>query len=135
MKTGAHLKIQSMGDNVLGVRLFGNPQQPEPGEFRVCFPGGDLSVTRCTDGTYWAHVRVEHEGHPAEVPDDIVPSRIVAARLDLLDKHTSEANVGDFNNPNLYHVAFRIARKIEAATRTPSLFDSLDSEEPTQEAS
>lgn len=110
MKTGSHFKIRSMGEKVLGVELEGNPSNPEPEHFRVCFPGGDVDIVRTTTNDYWIHVRVNHEDHGAFVKGEDVPARIVDARLDLTNKHTAEVNVGDFNDPNLYHLAVRVAK-------------------------
>ena len=45
--TGKHLKIKKMGDAVLGVKLEGNPQKPEPIYFRVVLPFGDVDIARC----------------------------------------------------------------------------------------
>lgn len=112
-KTGSHLKIISLGSAVLGVRLEGNPRKPEPDEFRVNFPGGDVSVVRCSDGTYWAHVRVDHENHGMFTTGVDKPHRIVDARLDINGIHAADVNVGDFKNPELYHLAVRIAPKTE----------------------
>ncbi len=110
MKTGSHLKIIQMGDSVQGVRLEGNPKKPEFDEFRVVFPGGDVSVTRCTDNTYWVHVRADHKDHPALCPGEFEPALITEARLDILGKNVSETNIGDFADHSLYHVALRVAR-------------------------
>lgn len=110
MRTGEHLKIKRFGSHVLGVTLEGNSKNPEPEEFRVEFPGGDISVVRRTDGSYWAHIRVDKPGAGMFNPDTDTPASIVEARLDILGEHTSQVNVGDFNNPKLYHLAVRIAR-------------------------
>lgn len=109
--TGSHLKVKAFGSNVLGVTLEGNKNRPEPDEFRVAFPGGDVSVVRCSDGTYWAHVRVDHEGAGLFNPGEDKAHRITEARLDIVGKSTSEAQLGDFGNEGLYHVAFRVAPK------------------------
>jgi len=102
-----------MGDKVLGVTLEGNPRKPEPESFRVVFPGGDVDIVRTSDNQYWIHVRVDHEKHGIKAIEDLIPSRIVDARLDLLGKHTSEVNVGDFNSDMLYHLAVRVKRNEE----------------------
>ncbi len=107
-KTGSRLKIIQMGDSVQGVRLEGNRAKPEHDEFRVRFPGGDVSVTRCTDGSYWVHVRADHKDHPAQTPGEFIPSHIKEARLDILGRHTSEVDIGEFADPNLYHLAVRV---------------------------
>lgn len=36
------------------------------------------------------------------------PGAIKDARLDQTDKHASESNLGDFERPELYHLAVRI---------------------------
>ena len=77
--TGSHLKIQSFGSHVLGVQLEGNPRKPEPDEFRVMFPGGDVSVVRCTDGSYWAHIRVDHVNHQGFIPGYHQPAHLADA--------------------------------------------------------
>jgi hypothetical protein len=109
MKTGAHLKIKSYGDAVLGVELEGNPKKPEPDHFRVYFPGGDVDITRTTDNEYWIHVHVNCKESTSYNPME--PTGFIKdARLDITDISASEANIGDFDNPNLYHLAFRVGR-------------------------
>lgn len=108
---GSHLKIQSMGDAVLGVKLFGDRNKPEPIHFRVVFPGGDIDVVRTSDGEYWAHFRVNH-------PDDggctdRLFGRLVDARMDFTEPRAAKANLGDFSDPALYHLAMRVARRKE----------------------
>ena len=51
MQIGSHLKIKKMGDAVLGVRLEGNPEKPEPIHFRVVLPFGDVDIVRTTPRT------------------------------------------------------------------------------------
>ncbi len=113
MKTGGHLKIEQLGDSVQGVRLLGDPRKPEHESFRLEFPGGVVDLQRCTDGSYWVHVLcnqrelvIDREG-----PDSgAIYSRFSEARLHSTNKHTSEADLGDFENPGLYDVALRVVR-------------------------
>lgn len=107
-KTGHHLEIKSMGEDVLGVELKGNPDQPEPIHFRVSFPGGDVDIVRTTDNQYWAHFRVNRPDDGDE-PDRVF-GRLVDARIDCRDKHASQCDIGDFNRDDLYHVAFKVTR-------------------------
>lgn len=109
-RTGAHLKIRRMGDTVHGVELLGDPSKPEPESFRVMFPGGDVDVVRLPSGDYWIHVRVNNPAHPNGICEDDVPGRLVDARLDVVGKHASETDAGDFADPGLYHLAVRVAR-------------------------
>ena len=110
---GAHLRIRSLGEEVLGVELEGNPAKPEPMHFRVMFPGGDVDVVRCADDTYWVHVRVDHPDHKNN-PEER-SARLVAARLDVHGKPAHKADVGDFADPDLYHLAVRVAPERLAA--------------------
>jgi hypothetical protein len=110
MKTNSHIKIEQMGQSVQGITLLGDHKKPEFEEFRIVFPGGHASVVRCTDGSYWVHAFVDHAKHPGLCPGEYEPASMAEARLDLLDKHSADADLGDFSNPNLYHLAVRIAR-------------------------
>jgi hypothetical protein len=112
MRTGGNLRIQDFGENAMGVRLTGNPKSPEPIYFVVKFPGGDVSVVRTADGDNWVHVRVDRPGGNEWVPGEMVEGRILDARLDLLDKHASETDPGDFKSPSLYHAAVRVTTKV-----------------------
>lgn len=109
MRTGSHLKIRSMGEKVLGVDLEGNPRKPEPEEFRIAFPGGDVGVVRTTDNQYWVHVRVNHPKHGGFVPGEDRAASIVDARLDSVNKSTHQMDLGDFRDSGLYHLAVRVA--------------------------
>lgn len=132
MKTGAHLKIEPWGENVAGVRLFGDRRRPEHADFVVAFPGGEAIVSRTSGGDYWVHVYTARPGAPGYSPEDGPAGRITSARLDILGRHTSEVDVGDFAHPDLYHLAVRIAPaaapaaapapKREAAVQVPLLW-------------
>lgn len=105
------LKITSFGQSAEGIEISGNPKNREPDHVRITFPGGDLELVRATEGKnpdYWVHVRIHHPEHGMFVPDEDQPGTLVDARLDIIGKHASEVKVGDFNNPGLYHVAFRV---------------------------
>ena len=44
------------------VLVKGDPRSPEPGTSIIKFPGGNVEVTRCSDGkTYWAHISLDEE--------------------------------------------------------------------------
>lgn len=117
MKTGGHLKIRSFGDNVLGVTLEGNPKKPEPISFRVEFPGGQIDIERCADNSYWVHVIAnqrqmveDHEG-PRKGPvseNGNLYAKFSEARMHMTGKHTSDADLGDFENVGLYDVALHV---------------------------
>ena len=106
MKAGSHLKIKSFGDAALGVELEGNPQKPEPIHFRAKLPFGDVDIVRCSDNSYWVHTRINSHGD-GQAPDRRM-GKFINGRLDIIGKHTSDVDAGDFKNPKLYHVAVRI---------------------------
>jgi DNA (cytosine-5)-methyltransferase 1 len=54
----------------------------------------------------WGPVTVSGRPDPA--------GRIVDARMDILGRHTGDVNVGDFNDPDLYHLAVRVTREGKA---------------------
>lgn len=110
MAIGKHLKIKRLGDAVLGVRLLGDPKKPEPIHFRVYFPFGDVDIARTTDNEYWIHIRRNepddtHGSHGAK------EGRFLNARLDLNDRSAGQEDIGDFNDPALYHLAVRLGPK------------------------
>lgn len=97
-----------LGAEYAVCEIHGDPKrQPEPESLRIVFPGGEVNLTRCSDGSYWAHIT----RHESELGDDIRPAgRLVDARIDVRGKHASECDAGDFANPETYHVAVRIER-------------------------
>ena len=109
MKTGSHLKIKSMGDNVLGVRLEGNPEKPEPIYFRIAFPFGDVEVVRTDNDDYWVHIRCNKEKDGFFVPGETKTGKFIDGRIDIHGKHASDCNQGDFGHKDMYHMAVRIA--------------------------
>jgi hypothetical protein len=103
------VKVRDFGTDVQGIELKADPKHPEPEYFRVKIPGGDIDIVRTSDNSFWVHVRVNR---PENSIDTEAPNgRIVDARLDINGKHTSETNVGDFENPDLYHLAVRVAKE------------------------
>ena len=109
MKTGQHLKIKPMGTKALGVTLEGNPNKPEPEHFRVVLPFGDVDIVRCTDNTYWIHIRNNHPNDNSD-PDRLM-GKFIDGRIDLTTKHAVDCNAGDFGHPDMYHMAVRIGRR------------------------
>jgi hypothetical protein len=105
------LKITSFGQSAEGIALSGNPESGEPDHVRITFPGGCVEVTRATDGNnpdYWVHVLVNHPKDGMNVAGETLNGKLVDGRLDIHGKHAADVNVGDFENPDVYHVAVRI---------------------------
>lgn len=110
------LKIQKFGDKNQGITITGDPRNAEVENFTIKFPGGEVTVTRAVDSPnpdYWVHVIC---GNPAWInrPDDgadiLTPAHFIDARLDQVDKHAADSNLGDFGRRELYHVALRVRR-------------------------
>jgi hypothetical protein len=93
----AKAKVVNSTDGVT-VIFNGDKRYPEPTTGVIKFPGGHVEVSRCSDGTYWAHIAVT-DG-----------SDIVAGRIDRSDRVDA---VESMDSPeSINHIAIRIARKI-----------------------
>jgi hypothetical protein len=103
------LKVVDFGTECQGIRIHGDPRNPEPESVRIAFPGGDVEVVRTGDGDYWAHVRVDKPGQGHWQPGD-VEGRVVDGRQDVVGKHAAESHPGELANPGLYHLAVRVAK-------------------------
>jgi hypothetical protein len=82
-------------------------KQLEPPEVHLHFPCGQVSVTRCQDGTYWVHVSLEdfnEDGFTGKV------GKLIDARIDCKDKSVNECDTGDLKDPELYHLAIKMER-------------------------
>jgi hypothetical protein len=123
------LRVERFGETVQGVRLRGDPKVlAEPESFRVSFPGGDVDVVRCDDGSYWVHVRVDSAEDVKEEAAEVA-GVVTDARVDYRERPTSGQLASDtyggdttlhalsFSRPGPYHLAVRVA---VARTRPPS---------------
>lgn len=65
-------------DDATTVVIEGDIRNPEPATVVVKFPGGHIEVSRCTDGSYWAHVArcLESNGEIGDRAGRIADSRI-----------------------------------------------------------
>lgn len=103
-------KLTMDSASVAALRLYGDPKRtPEPETIRVYFPGGEVELTRCSDGDYWVHVK-RTEAEEAKWNDDAEEGAFKGARLDQRSKSASDSDLGDFEAPDLYHVAVRIGK-------------------------
>lgn len=82
----ARARVAHSEDAVL-VEFEGGRRKPEPSTGVIKFPGGHVEVTRCSDGTYWAHAavvsganilegRIDREGRVNAV-EDLEDSRAI----------------------------------------------------------
>lgn len=104
LQTGTDVNRAKIGGT---TTLFGDPNiKPEKPYTIITFPGGDVEIARCTDGTYWVHVAVR--------PDDITgeDAKIVRARIDSgSQRYCDEANAAmnaEIERGDINHIAFLI---------------------------
>lgn len=104
---------QQSGSEVNKVRigaqntLFGDPRvKPEKPYTIVTFPGGDVEIARCTDGTYWVHVAVRRD----EVTGQ--NASIIRARIDAnSQRYCDEVNAiinTEIEGGDIGHIAFLV---------------------------
>ncbi len=106
-------KIYKDGDDAARVEITGDPRNQEPTHVRICFPGGEVEVTRAKDGPdadYWCHVRIVRPHDDEVVVHGERPATVTDGRIDVKGKHASDAAAGDLNHPDLYHLAVRVTR-------------------------
>lgn len=84
------------------VTFDGDKRKPEPSTGVIKFPGGHVEVSRCSDGTYFAHINVAD------------PANVVESRMDFLNAHEhgirSVQNIPHGNLVN--HIAVKISNRV-----------------------
>lgn len=72
----------------------------------INFPGGYVEVTKCSDGSHWAHICLDTERYT-----DRPAGRITDWRMDCDGVNSCEVKANDLASPNLHHVALKITVK------------------------
>lgn len=90
------------------LELKGDRNNPESIYASIRFPGGEVYVARTSDGSYWAHITVNHR-ECGNFNLEAKEGQISGSRVDRVDMATSQVNVGDMNDPNTYHIACKIS--------------------------
>ena len=100
--------LQAKGNNTAQhIYLYGDKKkQMEPLEFIVHFPGGYILVSRCSDGTYWAHTSIEADKARAE-PHNI-RGKFLDGHIDCTGIPPNEMNIGDLSRDDCHHIALHI---------------------------
>jgi len=97
----ARAKVVHSTDGVCVV-FDGDKRNPEPSMGVIQFPGGHVEVSRCSDGSYFAHIEV------------VDAANVVASRLDFQDaaEHNIKS-VTEVPNGNLVKkIAIRISNTV-----------------------
>lgn len=85
----------------------GNKTSPEPAFGIIKFPGGHVEVTRCDNGTYWAHISIKDD-----TGDSSKNGKIVKSRFDYDYETSIKMNKNVVPIPEeqgIEHIAIRIA--------------------------
>jgi len=105
----ARAKVTHSTDSCVIV-FEGDRKHPEPSTAAIEFPGGNVEVTRTSDGTYWAHIAVyrdrTHEGGP-------VKGEIIDSRIDYDHDGYKKASIKIPDIPHgehVQHIAIKVAR-------------------------
>lgn len=80
------------------VTFNGDKRNPEPSTGVIKFPGGHVEVSRCTDGTYWAHIAV------------VSGANIMEGRIDRQGRTQAVEGLDDAQK--IVHLAIRVANHV-----------------------
>lgn len=111
------MKLQfPAGSDVALVKITGDVKQCEPAHVRIVFPGGSVEVVRAKNGKdadYWVHLHIDRPESGHYIKGDTDTARVIDARIDAhnTDNGASWQDAKEFDNPNVYHVAFRVKRE------------------------
>ena len=80
------------------ITFDGDRLRPEPSCGVIKFPGGHVEVSRCSDGTYWAHVAV------------VDGRNVIEGRIDRADRVQAVEDMPDAALVN--HIAIHIGNAV-----------------------
>jgi len=80
------------------ITFNGDIRDPEPSTGVIKFPGGHVEVSRCSDGTYWAHIAM------------VSGANIVDGRIDREGRTNAVEAMDDADKIN--HIAIRVANNV-----------------------
>lgn len=84
-------------DDACTIIFKGNPKSPEPSMGAIRFPGGRVEVSRCSDGTYYAHLYRDED------------SQVVDSRIDYDYEYSQKHGIPDIpDQDNVQKLAMRI---------------------------
>lgn len=88
---------QVVSDDALTIIVEGDKRNPEPMHLIIKFPGGNIELARCSDGSYWAHTVAENS------------SNIINSRIDY--EHGASVSVASLPDADKVHkLSLRIAK-------------------------
>ena len=91
------------------LHMEGNPKRPEAAHGGMIeFPGGNVNVTRTTNGDYWVHILLNKEGRGLFIPEATIEGMVIDARVDSINPVKHLKDVGHLNDPDTDHFAVLI---------------------------
>lgn len=91
-------------EDAVQITFKGDKRRPEPSTGVIKFPGGHVEVSRCSDGSYWAHIEFADPKNNAE------------SRIDYSwdqNEHESPVSVGDMAHADrIQHIAVRVTNTV-----------------------
>lgn len=94
----ARAKVTHSTDAVQ-ITFNGDKRNPEPSTAVIQFPGGHVEVSRCSDGTYWAHINV------------VDGVNIIDGRIDRAGHTRAVSDIPDHAEIN--HIAIRVSATVD----------------------
>ncbi len=85
-------------EDAVQITFNGNKKNPEPATAVIKFPGGHIEVSRCSDGSYWAHLAVVSGANIVGGRIDREGIEYAVERMDAADK--------------INHIALRVANTV-----------------------
>lgn len=85
-------------DDAVQITFNGDKRNPEPSTGVIKFPGGHIEVSRCSDGTYWAHIST------------VSGANIIEGRIDRAGRVQAVGDLDDADAIN--HLAIRVANNV-----------------------
>lgn len=89
-------------DDAVQITFNGDKRNPEPTTAVIKFPGGHVEVSRCSDGSYYAHIEV------------VDKANVIASRLDFQDAADHGiTSIPDIPHGDLVrHIAIKVANTV-----------------------
>jgi len=89
-------------DDACTLVFKGDIKKPEPSLGAIRFPGGNIEVSRTSDGQYWAHITVREN------------SSITSSRIDYDHEHALIHGIPNIpDKDHIKHIAIKISGKYE----------------------
>jgi hypothetical protein len=95
----ARMKHITHSEDACTMTFKGDKRYPEPSMGAITFPGGYVEVSRCSDGSYYAHIRLDEND-----------TEILQSRIDYKweSSHLGVPDIPDHHN--IKHIAINVKK-------------------------